>query len=474
MYVVKRSGSEAVLLTVVDCSPLSKGLRGIASFVVVTGHICTSFAPTLLSPAMGENGPTTLFQLPFLRLCVGGRAAVAMFFFITGFVNSINSLKHARADNTTASLKSLSRSAFTRSGRLVFPTTAAIFVAWLFCQLGAFNFTARADADWISGGWHAPDGFRLGFRKLVRTAIVFWNTGSNEYDGTHWTLRFFLSGSFQVYLALLALTFVKRRFWYLITVSLYLYNWLIGDCKFENPPASYHIYGEGPLANVSCQQTALVGINVFAGFLLAQLHIDLGARATTIMPKAVPSMLIVIGLFFSGYPENKPEWAWWSKQMLDFGAQVTPGGTELGRYWPALGTTLLMFGIFFSQNARRILALPFFNFLGWCSLPVYLLHNTLMRTLLCWLVYGPASFHTPKFNERGELIRLTRPGPFAFFFIIPIFYAALYAVAYLWAIHVDPVCARALNGIKNAVFKDEEIENMTEKPTPLIPLSLAR
>jgi hypothetical protein len=160
--------------------------------------------------------------------------------------------------------------------------------------------------------------------------------------------------------------------------------------------------------------------------------------------------------------------------MLDFGAQVTPGGTELSRYWPAVGTTILMFGIFFSQNARRILTLPLFNFLGWCSLPVYLLHNTLMRTLLCWLVYGPASFHTPKFNERGELIRLTRPGPFAFFFIIPIFYAALYAVAYLWAIYVDPVCARALNGMKNVMFKDEEIEYLPEKPANLIPLSLGR
>jgi hypothetical protein len=124
----------------------------------------------------------------------------------------------------------------------------------------------------------------------------------------------------------------------------------------------------------------------------------------------------------------------------------------------------LIVGIFFSRNARRFLTQPLFNFLGRVSFPVYLLHNTLIRTVLIWMVYGQSAMSAPPDSHRptdnadasGQAIHLKRARPLAFIFIIPIFYAILYAVAYLWVLYVDPLCARMVEWMKNLMF-DEDI-----------------
>ena len=200
--------------------------------MVVTGHLCSAFVPHYHSPAMTEDGSQVLFwQRPFLRLCVGERGAVAIFFIITGFVNSLNSLREARADNIAASLKNLSRSTFTRSGRLVVPTGIATIISFLFAQLGAYKMAARIDAPWIAWGALFPDKFGVALDKLFRALVLFWSNGTHAYDGVYWTLRWFLTGSFQVYLALLAMTFVTTRSSYVITIFLYIYAWCTHDCK---------------------------------------------------------------------------------------------------------------------------------------------------------------------------------------------------------------------------------------------------
>lgn len=211
-----------------------QGLRGIASFIVVTGHICTSFAPWLHSPALEEGGSPHLFQLPFFRFCVGGRAAVAVFFLLTGFVNSLNLSKSIRNGNLESSLLKLSRSTFNRVGRLVVPTDAAIIVAWLVCQTNAHRIAMRADAAWIQRGAHAPGPtFWEAIVRLLRNLTLFWHNGITEYDGTHWTIPFFLKGSMQVYLTILATTLTRLRYRRLILIFLYLFAWSGGQGKLE-------------------------------------------------------------------------------------------------------------------------------------------------------------------------------------------------------------------------------------------------
>ncbi|OJD10658.1 hypothetical protein ACJ73_09733 [Blastomyces percursus] len=417
------------------------GLRGVASFIVVTGHICTAFVPYLHNPTAREGEGPLFFQLPFFRLVVGGRGAVAIFFIITGFVNSLNPVKNARANNTSVALVNLARSTFTRSGRLVLPTSIAVCIAWFLAQLGAFHMASRVDAGWIRLQAHPPDAsWGQALIKLFRALTLFWHTGPGEYDGTHWTLVYFLQGSFRVYLALLAMMLLQTRYWRLITGFLYVWCWSTGDY--------------------------IVGINIFAGLALAQLQVDLGSRATSLLPKPVPSLIILVGLFVWSFPQHNAHWTYWSRTMKESMELVVPANTDLSRYWVSVGTSILMVGIFFSRNAQRVLTNPVFNFLGRVSFPVYLLHNSLMRTILVWMAYWHTAATTPKTDAQGNLIQLRKPGGMVFVFILPIFYAVLYTVAYLWTLYVDPLCAKAVEQLKRLMFREEQ-QPQAEKPVPL-------
>ncbi|KAI5296067.1 hypothetical protein KEM52_005842 [Ascosphaera acerosa] len=429
------------------------GLRGVASFIVVTGHLCTCFVPHLLSPQSDEKGeqPRSLFQYPIFRLCVSGRAAVAIFFLITGFVNSLNPVKNARASNTAVGLKNLARSTFTRSGRLVVPTTIATLIGWVLCEAGVFQMGQRTDSWWIQGVSASPDpSLTAAITHLAKTLVVSWHNGETDFDKTHWTLVFFLKGSMRVYLALMAMTLLSQRAWYFVTVFLYAFSWCTGDC--------------------------LVGTNIYAGILLAQLQVDLGSRATSILPKVVPSIIIITALFACSYPQENQQWVPWSKRMMDAMVAMTPGGTEHSRYWMSVGATLLIFGVFFSRNARKVLTSPVFNFLGRVSFPVYLLHDTVIRTVLVRMVYGPSAAQTPALDAEGKPTPLTRVGPLAFIFIIPTFYAITYFVAYAWNWYVDPRCARIVDAMKNLMFDSESDVQTPEKaalPVAITPNSSA-
>ncbi|EEH45253.1 uncharacterized protein PADG_01403 [Paracoccidioides brasiliensis Pb18] len=411
------------------------GLRGIASFIVVTGHICTAFATYLHSPSSSKDGWPLFFQLPILRLCVGGRAAVCIFFLVTGFVNSINPITNAQSGNTEVALTNLAKATFTRSGRLFFPTNIAATVAWTVCQLGGFNMATRADSPWIRMVSKTPGPtFWEAIKNLVQNLTLFWSNGSGTYDPVHWTIVFFLTGSFRIYLTLLATTLVKTKWRVAIVIALYIFSWCSGDY--------------------------IVGINIYSGMLIAQLQVYYGSRANSMLPKAVPAIMILIGLLISSYPQDNHDWMAWSDSMRRIMLHLTPGNTTnfLGRYWVNLGCTTLMAGIFFSRNARRVLTHPVFNFFGRCSFPVYLLHNTLIRTLLCWMVYGASAWSedwSKVKKDDGNPIELLRAGTGTFVIAIPLFYVTLYAVAHFWMGWVDPLCARIVNWMREKMFREE-------------------
>jgi len=55
--------------------------------------------------------------------------------------------------------------------------------------------------------------------------------------------------------------------------------------------------------------------------------------------------------------------------------------------FPFLGALLLIFAIHFSPPLRRIFSHPFAVFLGSISLPLYLIHSFLMRSILTRIIY---------------------------------------------------------------------------------------
>ncbi|TKA74623.1 hypothetical protein B0A49_06918 [Cryomyces minteri] len=402
------------------------GLRGCASFVVVTGHLCTAFAPYLHSPAMGEDLPPTLFQYPFLRLVVGGRSAVALFFLVTGYVNSISPIAKSRAGNTDAAFHGIAKSALARSGRLVLPTVIATVFSWLLAQLGGYSMGEHVDATWIRQGWHgrATDPWTA-IESLVHAVIETWTVGWDEYDGTQWTLILFLEGAFMVYMTMVATVLVTPFARKAIIWALWVYSWLGGQ--------------------------ALKSMNVFFGMFVAELHADFGAEATNYLPMPVPSLMMIVGLFLCGYPQDAAELAGWSRAMSNILLPITPKEADIRRYWDSIGACILLLGIFFSKNARRVLTSPSFNFLGRVSFPVYLLHNQLIKTLMTWMIYLPSAMH-PTYDDQGQQKDLERGPPLQFAVAIPVFYYILYRLAHLWVLYIDPLCARLTNwAVKKAM-----------------------
>ncbi|KAJ5040650.1 acyltransferase 3, partial [Bipolaris maydis] len=400
------------------------GLRGIASFMVVCGHLCTAFVPWLHQPATDTKTAPHLFQLPFFRLAVGGRSAVAIFFLVTGYVNSIGAISKSRAGNYEAAFHGIARSALARSGRLILPTMVATTISWLLAQTNAYHMTKHVDAQWIRQGWHRQEpSLWMALKSLFKAQTETWVVGWDEYDGTQWTLHLFLEGAFIVYTTMFATVLVRPKARFLIYAVLYAYFWQVGKEL---------IIG------------SIKGLNIVTGMFLAELHNHFKDSATSVLPAPIPAMMIVFGMFMAGFPQDSFENTRWSETMATIMHTLTSEKTDIRRYWDHLGAATILMGVFFSKNARKVLTSPVFNFLGRVSFPVYLIHNTLIKTVLTWMIYLPSAMNPPK-NEKGEMQDLQRGSIPHILIAIAIFYYILYRCASLWVKYVDPICANLTN-----------------------------
>lgn len=198
--------------------------------MVVCGHLCTAFVPWLHSPAQDAHTAPHLFQLPFFRLAVGGRSAVALFFLITGYVNSIGPIGRSRAGNTDAAFNGIAKSALARSGRLILPTMIATALTWFMANINAYHMTKHVDSTWIRQGWHRQEPtLGAAFSSLFKAEVGTWTVGWDDYDGTQWTLHLFLEGSMLVYMTMFATILVKPKARFVIYAALYLYFWQLGE-----------------------------------------------------------------------------------------------------------------------------------------------------------------------------------------------------------------------------------------------------
>ena len=192
-------------------------------------------------PAMSEKLPPTFFQLPFIRCFVMGRASVAAFALLAGFVNSLSALKKSRAGNVDAALQGIAKSAFRRTGRFVTPAVIATTMSWLLCQFGAYRIANISSSNWIRDTSPSPSSsFAIAFYDLFRNLGTTWLNGANEYDRIQWTLTFLLKGSMVTYLTLFATVYVKPKWRMFICIGLYYFKWKSGDCKLQASPEKSH------------------------------------------------------------------------------------------------------------------------------------------------------------------------------------------------------------------------------------------
>jgi len=236
-----------------------------------------------------------------------------------------------------------------------------------------------------------------------------------------------------VYLFLLATSFATPTARRLILALFYPFAWRCGD--------------------------ALKTINFLPGMLLADLHVSLGSSAPSYLPRPIAACTILLGLLLSSYPEVNANWAGWSRYLdASIRALMPPGAGEPSRYCASLGATFLCFGIFFSSNARKLLSHRTLNWLGALSFPIYLLHNTLIKTLLSAVIYARGGM-IPLLDEQGNpVVELKRGGWIAFGVGMPLFFGVLLWLSWLWTLFVDPFCASVTKGAVDWMMGKRRVE----------------
>ncbi|CAJ2509207.1 Uu.00g142330.m01.CDS01 [Anthostomella pinea] len=412
------------------------GLRGLASTLVVLTHIARAFDGDLFLPVSAEGTSPRLLQLPFLRILVQGRIGVTIFSFVTGYVCALKPIKLYRQNNQDAAFTSIAKSALRRVPRLVIPCAFATFISWIMAELGMFLIGKRSDCWWC--GMTAPDqvpNIFVAFKSLIFNIINTWTKGANAYDGNQWTLLPLLRGSMQVYTFIIATSYIQPRYRMIASMMMYFYFYIGGDSAF--------------------------GMQFFWGVFLCDVQNTPAATEwLTNRPKTSRLLAIIfltLGLYVASYPEGHAEWATWSHQMFKVLVRITPSNPDFPRYASGIGLQLITLGLHFSPGLRDFLSSKYLLWLGKQSFAVYLLHGPLLRSVLCWMVYG---IHLPPdiSNENGDTIqgKLVFPNGWRLMLSLPFWIPLNYGVAMLWTGYVDPWCANLTEKIVSYVNLDRD------------------
>ncbi|KAJ6155421.1 hypothetical protein N7470_005987 [Penicillium chermesinum] len=369
-----------------------------------------------------------------------GRIGVTIFAFLTGYVCALKPLKLSRNGDKLGSFTTVAQSAFRRPPRLILPATIALIISWTLAQFGAFVVANRSDCWWCR--YAAPEVEDSIWKEIVRLGgnfLTTWTTGYMAYDDHQWTLLPLLLASMLVYLVLVATMYVRFRYRMLVYVGLILY--------FHQDAA---------------KNTETFQMQAIYGMLLSDLSYNATLKTWTTnhpyLRRAISAPLAILGLFIASYPGDHPEWASWSRRMLDAAQYLFPPDVNIGKRYTAVGVDMIILSIFFSPATKDFLSNRLLLWLGKQSFAVYLIHGTMLRVVLCWMLYGisgqPWEGGEAGTDEEREWLPL-RP-PWVVGLSIPVWIVLVYVCAAAWTTYVDPFCAAMTAKLEKAVFEDDK------------------
>ncbi|KOS45215.1 hypothetical protein ACN38_g3837 [Penicillium nordicum] len=428
------------------------GLRGIASFLVVLTHLARAWDYDLFSPRDNEEATPRILQWPILRIPWQGRLGVTIFAFLTGYVCALKPLKLSRAGDTTGAFETIAKSAFRRPPRLIFPATIALFISWTVAQFGGFIVANRSDCWWCR--YAAPDLEDSFWKELIRLPVNFlstWTTGYMAYDDHQWALLPLLCSSMLVFLVLSATMFVKFRYRVVVYLGMLLY---------------FHQNAGKDIETFQMQAIYGILLSDFSYHTALKDWIEKHPRGRKML--TIP--LTIFALFLASYPGEHPEWTGWSNVMLKASHYIFPPDVNVGKRYTALAIDMIILAIFFSPSTKDFLSSRLLLWLGKQSFAVYLIHGTMLRVVLCWMLYGisgqPWEGPEPLTDDKRDDWLRIRP-PWVVGISIPLWIGLVYLLAALWTVYVDTFCASMTQKLEKAVFVEDE---KTSLPLQSIPM----
>jgi peptidoglycan/LPS O-acetylase OafA/YrhL len=301
-------------------------IRGLASLAVLLFH-CLLVLPS--PPSVGR-----FFSLPFVNIVVDGPAAVLMFFVLSGYLLSRTSFP-ADGKNEPARRLHIPSFYIRRFTRIWLPW----FVVFLLSALArVFLFrrwtTVPPQTDWFLGFWRSP----LTLENLLQQCFFIPQMPGIPVLPQDWTLRLELQVS-----ALLPLYLFLCR----IFASSALPILVLSTIIFESS---------------GCYCAFIFGIALakYGDFLRA-----------VILPKPLYLKIGLLGLGLVFYEEPILLFRLARRFWPDLHGME--GHDPVGRFFIALGCTLILLSSMSSQRIQNALHLPPMIFLGRISFSVYLL-----------------------------------------------------------------------------------------------------
>lgn len=213
----------------------------------------------------------------------------------------------------------------------------------------------------------------------------------------------------------------------------------------------------------------------FFGVFLSELsqlpaHNEWLANKSKVLTRLVSPVLFTLGLYLASYPADHAGWTPWSRSLMTLATYIFPPGCDVPHFFTGIGIILIALAIHVSGFLKTALSSKYLLWLGKNSFAVYLLHGCLLRSILCWMVWG---IHAPTdfMNSEGKLERpppKQRGGLPQVWFSVLMFFVVLYYLANQWMRFVDPWCARITQKLEKYMWIDPAEQAWCEKAEEVV------
>lgn len=390
------------------------GLRGVAALLVLHSHFLTNWFYPLRSGYLNSVSDTYIMQLPILRLFYAGRASVAVFFVISGFVLSYKPLLLLRQGGEKAKvLEVLGSSVFRRGVRLWVPIVLGTLISALLANKDLYTpVPGRGELlppvlpTLREQLWHWY-GDLWGFSFPWKSGGVDGNGAAGfAYNGHLWTIPIEFYGSIVVFVTVLGLSGVNRgNGWMRMLLGMGLVHWSLRGGRWDvslflggmvcaewslicSSPSSQtlplHLDFSSSSPSFSQPHTALSSLFRISRKSVAVISTISRPiiRRMRVFNGPINIVLLFTSLFLLSYAGESAS----PGHYHDFLVPHTPAiweGVFLGRehFWLCLGALMLLFSLSNSKLLQSPFTWAFPQYLGDISYALYIVHGMVLFTL---------------------------------------------------------------------------------------------
>lgn len=348
------------------------GLRGIAASVVVLHHLLLSFWEfPIHGSTQEETDPIkqAFRQFPVLRLVYSGHAMVAIFFVISGYLDSIKPLKYIHEKEMALLQGHLASSVLRRGPRLFLPAIGAAVLIAFAVWLGLYEWNLQYRLTFFEGlgpQLKRHDNILAQLNELWSSVCDLLNVWTFQtvmpaVNIHFWTLACDLRATYIRYLAILCTSRLRvgGRILMFIAFIFYCGSWGRWEVVLNLCGA------------LLCQVDLLTGWLKKANRQMATSGMKLGERRT----RWICIVLFVLSLYLCLLPEEN------GRETPGFRllSRLTPKSWQDFRYWNSWASVMLVWAVLHHNRLSRFLEGPIPQYLGNISFSMYLLHGPILH-----------------------------------------------------------------------------------------------